>query len=181
MRKTIIFILTAIVVLGAGSWVTSTAYGHTNDNTGLNAATTDDNIFVTPAPLENIPVVEFFGNYIGSVHAGDLFYITANESVLDISANLYITNTDELAKALRYFIVKVGIYVQDASGQYQRVTMIDENVIPDTYITLENGTVNFQLPGMANYKITIESGSYKSFPSTGIDITPQFYMEAEAA
>jgi len=181
MRKTIIFILIAIVVLGAGSWITSTAYGHTNDTTGLNAATTDDNIYVTPAPLEDIPVVEFFGNYIGSVHAGDLFYVTANESQLDISVNLYITNTDELVKSLRYFIVKIGIYVEGANGQWLKVTTIFSVAIPDTYITLENGTVNFMLPGMANYKFTIESGSYKSFPTTGNDITPQFYMEAEAA
>jgi hypothetical protein len=182
MRKTIIFILIAIVVLGAGSWITSTAYGHTNGNTGLNADTTEDDIYVTPAPLEDIPVVEFFGNYIGSMNAGDLFYVTANESQLDISLNLYITNTDELVKALKYFIVKVGIYVEDAAGQWQKVTTINGIAIPDTYITLQNGTVNFLLPGLANYKVTIESGSYKSFPTTpGDDITPQFYMEAEAA
>jgi hypothetical protein len=180
MRKIIIFSLITLIVLTVGSWVTSTAYGHTNDATGLNATVSDSDIYVTPAPQEDAPAIDIFGNYIGGVTAGDLFYVNATESQPDISINLYITNADELVKSFKYLILKVTVYVEDGNGQWQPITSQNGIELPDTYITLENGTATFILPGLANYKVTIESGSYKSFPrSNGGDAIPQFYLEAE--
>ncbi len=180
MRKIIIFSLIAIIILTVGSWVTSTAYGHTNDNTGLNTAVSDGDIYVTPASPEDTPKIDIFGNYIGTVTGGDLFYVSANESQPDIAINLYITNTDELVKSFKYLMLKVAVYVKDANGQWQQITEQNGVTLPDTYITLQNGTANFILSGLANYKVTIETGSYKSYPSTNDGFAiPQFYLEAE--
>jgi hypothetical protein len=180
MRRIFIFTLIALLVLTVGSWITSAVYGQTNETAGLNATTSNDDIRVTPAPLEDTPVINFFGNYIGSVKPGDLFYIDATSSQPDISINLYITNANELTQSLRYFILKVAIYVEDDDGQWQKVTSLNGITLPDTYITLENSPVNFALPGMSHYKITIESGSYKSYPSLNNDeILPSFYITAD--
>ena len=176
MKKVIIIILTSIIVLAAGSWITSTAYGHTNDNTNLNA-TVNGEINVTPAPTEDTPTIDFYGNYLGSVEAGDLFYINAAENQPDFSINLCITNTDVLVKSYRYMILKVTVYVEDSEGQWQQITEQNGIALPATYITLENPQVNFNLIGLANYKVTIESGSYKSLPrTTDNDVAPQFYL-----
>jgi hypothetical protein len=176
MKKVIIITLITIIVLAAGSWITSTAYGHTNDNTILNA-TVNGEINVTPAPAENTPAIDFFGNYIGSVEAGDLFYINAAENQPDFSIDLCITNTDELVKSYRYMILKVTVYIEDNEGQWQEVTSQNSIELPATYITLENPQVTFNLFGLANYKVTIESGSYKSLPrTTDGDVAPQFYL-----
>jgi hypothetical protein len=179
VRRVLIFTLITVLILTIGSWVTSTAYGQVNDATGLNA-TANGEITVTPAPAETQPVLDIFGNYIGGVGAGDLFYVNATSSEPDISVYLYITNTDELAQSFRYLILKVGMYVEDGNGQWQKITSQGGVALPDRYITLENGMVNFTLSGLAHYKITIESGSYKSYPrSNGAEISPQFYLSAD--
>lgn len=180
MRRIIILTLVITLVLTVGSWVTSTAYGYTSDSTGLNATASNGDINVTPAPAEDTPVVNFFGNYLGSVQPGDLFYVDATNSQPNISINLYIANANELVKSLRFFIVKVAVYIEDSEGQWQKVSSLYGVTLPDTYITLDNSLVNFILPGVSHYKITIESGSYKSFPSfNDDDISPSFYLNVD--
>ncbi len=176
MKKAIITTLITIIVLVAAAWITSTAYGQTNGNTTLNA-TVEGEINVTPAPQEDTPYINFFGNYIGSVEAGDLFYINALENQPDFSIDLYITNPDGLVKSYRYMILKVTIYMQDNEGNWQEVTELNGIELPVTYITLDNPRVTFNLSGLANYKVTIKSGSYKSWPrTTDNDVVPQFYL-----
>lgn len=172
MRKTLRFFLTILMLLLAVSWVTSVAYGQTNGD----AKQTD--IHIEPAPPEVSPKADIFGNAIGGVTAGDLFYIDAAGSPLDISLDLYITNPDELIHYLRYLILKVAVYTEVTDGQWQQITSQNGAALSDTYITLQNNPVNFTLPGLARYKITIESGSYHSFPfrSNNGDISPAFYL-----
>jgi hypothetical protein len=178
MKKRIIFVLATVIVLAIGSWITSAAYGNTNDVAGLAGAVSDGEINIEAAPTEAAPAVHFFGNYIGSVEPGDLFYIDVTSSQPDICINLYLTNPAELAKSLRYFILKVAVYVEDGNKQWQLVTSQNGIDMPDTYISLENSPVSFILPGLARYKVTIESGSYKSYPNPkGNEISPQFYLD----
>lgn len=174
MRKTLKFFLLILMLLLAASWVTSIAYGQTRGD----ASQTD--IQVEAAPPEASPKADIFGNAIGGVTAGDLFYVDATGIPLDISLDLYITNPDELIHYLRYLILKVGVYTEDTDGQWQQITSLNGVALPDTYITLQNSPVNFILPGLARYKVTIESGSYHCFPcrhSSG-DISPAFYLTA---
>jgi hypothetical protein len=181
MKKVIIIIMVTVMVLTVASWLTSTAFGHTNDDVALGSTIAEGNITVEAAPLEAAPSVTFFGSAIGGVEPGDLFYVSANNSPLDFTINLYITNADQLIHYLKYLILKVTVYVEDAGGQWLPVTSLDGIALPDTYITLENSRVEFTVTGQANYKVTIESGSYNCLPvrpGSG-DVSPQFYLNAE--
>jgi len=162
------------MLLLAASWIIPAVYGQTNSNTE------QADIKVAAAPPETLPKVDFYGNAIGAVKAGDLFYIDAAGSPLDISLDLYITNPDELIHYLRYLILKVAVYAEDADGQWQLITSQNGTALPDSYLTLQNSPVNFTLPGLAHYKVTIESGSYHSFPfhPNGGEIAPSFYLTA---
>lgn len=181
MRKVVIIILAIVAVMSVGSWLTSTAFGQNNDNAALAGTDANSEIKVEAAPPEAAPAVTFFGNAIGGVDGGDLFYVSANNSPLDISVDLYLTNADELIHYLRYLILKVAVYVEDGEGQWQPITTQDGITLPDTYITLQNSPVNFTLTGQANYKVTIESGSYNCLPARPDreDVSPLFYLEAE--
>ena len=156
------------------SWLTSAVFGQTNSDTG------QTDIQVTAAPPEALPSIDFIGNAIGGVKAGDLFYVDTTDSPLDMSLELYITNPDELIHYLRYLILKVAVYVEDTDGQWQLITSQNGTALPDTYITLQNSPVRFILPGAAYYKVTIESGSYHSFPFRhgNDEIAPSFYLTA---
>jgi hypothetical protein len=178
MKKAIIITLITIITLAAGSWLTSAAFAHTNDNNILNA-TVNGEISVTPAPAEDIPNINFFGNYVGSIEGGDLFYVDAASVEADFSVDLYITNADNLVKSYRFMIFKVTVYMLDAEGQWQEFNMLNA---PDTFITLDNARVTISLAGLANYKVAIESGSYKSFPhAADNDVAPQFYLNTSVA
>jgi hypothetical protein len=172
MKKVLRFLLIIVMLLLAASWVTSVVYGQTNNDVE------QTNIKVEAAPPEASPKVDFYGNAIGGVTAGDLFYIDATSSPLDISLDLYITNPDELIHYLRYLILKVAVYMEDAGGQWQQITSQNSTALPVTYITLQNSPASFTLPGLTRYKITIESGSYHSFPfhPNNGDISPSFYL-----
>ena len=176
MRKILQFIFIIVIIPVVASWLIPTAYGQTNSDTE------QSDIYVEAAPPGAAPSVTFFGNAIGGVTGGDLFYINADSYQPDISMALYITNTNELIHYLRYLILKVVVYVEDIDGQWKPITSQAGAVLPDTYITMRNSPVNFNLPGLARYKITIESGSYYCYPlhhNSG-DITPQFYLNVNS-
>ena len=172
MRKIYRFFLIIVLLLLAASWIIPAAYGQTNSDVE------QQNINIQAASAEASPKVDFYGNAVGGVAAGDLFYIDATGSPLDVSLDLYITNPDELIHHLRYLILKVAVYMEDADGQWQQITSQDGMALPDTYITLQNSSVNFTLPGLTHYKVIIESGSYRSFPfrSNNGDISPAFFL-----
>ncbi len=175
MRKTIIFALIIVVTLLVAPRLTSIAYGQDNGDAEMSG------IIIEAAPPQDAPVVDFFGGAIGGVAAGDLFYINATGSPLDMSVNLYITNPDNLIHSLRYLILKVAIYVEVSEGQWEQITSQGGIELPDTYITLQNSPVNFILPGAARYKVAIESGSYYCLPfrPDNGEIAPQFYLNVE--
>ena len=123
-----------------------------------------------------------YGNAIGGVSApGDLFYIDAADSAIDALVTLHLTNADELIYYYRYLILKVGVYVQDDTGQWEKATTGNGEPFPDTYLTMRNGRVDFCLPGYARYKLTIDGGSFYCFPigSYSGSVSPGFYLTAE--
>ncbi len=175
MKKFLRFTLIVVMLLSAASWLSSAAYGQTNDGPEQSG------IYVEAAPPEAAPSVTLYGQAIGGITPGDLFYIDAIDSQADMSLDLYITNSDELIHYFRYIILKIAVYIEDAEGQWQPVTSQNGTAIPDTYITLENSPVRFIMPGLARYKVTIESGCYHSLPfrANGGAISPAFYLNVE--
>lgn len=119
-----------------------------------------------------------FGKAIGGVTPGDLFYIDNETSMADLPVTLYITNIDELVHYYRYLILNVGVYVQTGTDQWEKVTMINGELLPDTYITMLNGNVSFTLPGYARYKVTIDKGGFYYYGGAAddSDISPTFYL-----
>ena len=173
--KVLRFILIVIMVLFLAPWLVSAVYGQT-----VNAAGESD-IQVEAADPSAAPSAQFFGKAIGSVTAGDLFYIDATDNPQDISVSLYITNADELIHYLRYLILKVAVYFEDKEGQWTKTLLADGSEFRDTYITLQNSPVNLPLPGYARYKITIASGCFYCLSAgyNGSDFTPRFYLDVE--
>ncbi|OGO00578.1 MAG: hypothetical protein A2Y90_01710 [Chloroflexi bacterium RBG_13_52_12] len=177
MRKFLKFIIISIIILPAAAWLTSVAYGQTSADSAL------PDVRIEAAPLSAAPSATFYGNAIGSVTPGDLFYVDSVNSTPDISVNLYITNADQLIHYLRYLTLKVAVYCQNPEGQWERLLLTDGSAYPDTFLTLRNGLVTFNLPGAARYKVAVESGCFYclSFRSNGEEIMPLFYLELDSA
>jgi hypothetical protein len=172
MKKLLKIAIIAILMIIAASWLTTVAYGHNNDALQLNTEN-GQGIQITPAPQEDAPAATFYGNAIGGVTAGDLFYINTANTTPDITINLNLTNTDNLVHTLRYMNLEVGIYREDSPGQWEKVQL------PQTFLTMNNGIVTFDLPGMANYKVTIEGGCFKTHPTANqVTVAPAFFLEA---
>ncbi len=181
MRKLIKIILIAILVTAAASWLTSVAYGHNNDSIRLDGSI-NEGIRVEAAPLEAAPSITCHGGAIGSVIRGDLFYIDSTNITQDINVNLTITNADELIHYFKYMTLKVVVYYEVGEGQWEKALMTDGGAFPDIYLTAHNGHVNFNLPGLAQYKVSIESGCFNCYPAgtSGGSAAPLFYLEAES-
>jgi hypothetical protein len=178
VRKLAKIAIIAILMITAASWLTSVAYGQNNDTLQLNAENGQD-IQITPALPEDAPAATFYGNAIGSVAAGDLFYINAANATPDITVNLYLTNVDQLVHNLRYLNLEVGVFREVSPDQWEKALLPDGSAFPIQYLTMNNGTVTFVLPGTANYKVTIEAGCFKSHPAAGQETAaPAFYLEA---
>ena len=120
------------------------------------------------------PTWTAFGGAIGGVTPGDLFYIDATDNPADIQVTLYITNAQELIGCYRNLILKVGIHAESDTGEWQLVPT-------DTFITMRNGQVSFTLAGLAEYKVTIDSGSFYCFATNanGDNASPSFYLEVD--
>ena len=155
------------------------AYGYAASG----AATGQETPQITVAESSAAPSVSVFGKAISGVKAGDLFYINTANQTSDIKFTLYITNTPELIHNYRYLILKVGVYVKDNSGGWIKALLNDGNPIPDTFITLQNGHVSFDLAANVSYKLTIDSGSVNcnciTTNAEGGSFSPQFYLEVD--
>ena len=146
------------------------AYAHDYNNETVN----QDAVQIEAAEASVQPTWTAFGKAIGGVTPGDLFYVDAGNNAADIQVNLYITNAQELIRCYQNLILRVGIYVESDTGEWE--------IVPtDTFITMRNAQVNFTLPGYAKYKVTIDSGSFYC-TTTNTDsgsLSPQFYLEAD--
>ena len=142
----------------------------------------EETVCIEAAEASTQPTWTVFGKAIGGVTTpGDLFYIDAIDNPADIQVTLYITNAPELIGCYRYLILEVGIHTESDTGEWEKATMGNSEPIPDTFITMRNGQVSFTLPGYAEYKVTIDGGSYYC-TTTDIDsgsISPQFYLEVD--
>jgi hypothetical protein len=171
MKKKLIFLLLATLLLTP--WPVAYAYDNTMPG--------QSQIRIEAAEPTAAPHWKAFGKAIGGVTPGDLFYIDAGSSTTDIMVTLHITNTDELVKYYRYLTLKVGVYVQTDTDQWEKATTGNGELLPDTYITMLNGRASFALPGYAKYKITIDKGCFY-FYGTGTDdssVSPTFYLNVE--
>ncbi len=121
------------------------------------------------------------GKAIGSVTPGDLFHIDAIDNPNDIMVTLYITNANELIGCYTNLILKVGIYAESDAGEWEKASMGNGELVPDTFITMRNSQVRFTLSGLAKYKVTIDGGSfYCAIANTNSgSLSPQFYMEVD--
>ena len=140
-----------------------------------------DTVPIEVAEASARPTWTAFGKAIGGVTPGDLFSIDATDNPADIQINVYITNAQELIYCYGYLILKVGIYVETDGGEWKEASRWDGELIPDTFITLRNGRVSFILPGLAKYKVTIDSGSFRCIrtQADGGSLAPQFYLTVD--
>lgn len=167
MKKKLIFLLLATLLLTP--WPVAYAY----DNTTAGQSP----IQVAAAEAEVAPHWKAFGMAIGSVTPGDLFYIDTGNITTDLLVTLHITNTGELIHYYRYLTLNVGVYTEIGTDQWEKATMGNGELLPDTYITMSNGRVSFTLPGYAKYKITIDKGCFYCYGSTDQSaISPEFYL-----
>lgn len=172
-RKKLIFLALAVLLLTP--WPVAYARNYTDDMAG------QDTVQIEVAEVSTVPRWSAFGKAIGGVTTpGDLFYIDATDHAADIVIILYLTNAQELIHYYRYLILKVGGYVESNTGEWERASTTNGELIPDTFITLRNGQVTFTLPGYAKYKVTIDGGSfYCTNASADGDLSPQFYLTVD--
>jgi len=174
-KKLLRRIFPLIAVLLLAPW--PVAYGFENAEAG------QETIQVTVAEASAAPSATVFGKAIGGVESGDLFYINATDNPADIQVILHITNTEELVHNYRYLILEVGVYAKGSDGEWEKTSGNNSESIPDTFITMRNGQASFTLAGYANYKLTIDGGSYHSHSFTGSaeegSFSPRFYLEVD--
>ena len=168
MKKKLIFPLLAALLLIP--W--PVAYAHDNALAGQAP------IQIEAADPAAVPQWKAYGNAIGGVTPGDLFYINSGNNTADMPVTLHMTNTDELVHNYRYLTLNVGVYVQTGTDQWEKATAGNGELLPDTYITMLNGKVSFTLPGYAKYKITIDKGCFYCYGTdTGESAaSPEFYL-----
>ncbi len=144
------------------------AYAHTyTDEAG------QDTVRIEIAEASAAPTWTAFGKAIGGVTPGDLFYIDATDNPADIQVTLYITNANELIGSYRNLILEVGVYAESDTDEWEKAST-------DTFITMRNGQVSFTLPGLAEYKVTIDGGSFYCFSVNGNGgFSPQFHLEVD--
>jgi hypothetical protein len=127
---------------------------------------------------ETVPNFTAYGRAIGSVPAGDLFYIDTTNDTADKVVILYLTNADGLINHYTFMNLKIGVYV-DSNGEWEPANGSDGELIPETMLSMRNGQVSFLLPGFAKYKVSINGGAYYCTNPNDDDggLSPQLYLE----
>ena len=153
-------------------WPVAYAYDVVNDTAD------QDTIRIEIAEDSVKPSFTAFGKAIGGVPPGDLFYIDATNNTADIVTTIYLNNAQDLIGHYTFLILKVGVYVEN-DGNWEKAYGSNGELISEIVLSMRNGQVSFLLPGYANYKITIDGGSFYCHNASGDDSTlsPQLYLE----
>ena len=167
------FIFPLIAVLLLAPW--PVAYAYDSGKAG------QETVQIKAAEASAAPSGTAFGRAIGGIKSGDLFYVDAIGRPADILVTLHLTNIQELYHCYRYFILKVGVYVEGNAGDWEQASWPGGELIPDTFLTLQNGQVSFSLAGYANYKVTVDEGSFYCLTASadGGNLSPRFYLTVE--
>jgi len=148
-------ILPFLVIFALAPWTLNYAYGAAGD------VPEDNPVQIQVAEDSAMPGWQAYGKAIGGIGTpGDLFYFDVTERGGDITASLCIVNTQQLFHCYRYLTLRVGVYVQNSTGDWERASCMNGEPLPETYLTLRTGQVSFMLPGGAKYKLTIDGGSF---------------------
>ena len=171
MKRAIFFgIIIALALIPCG-----VAFAHNN----VQAA--DASSSIVAADPASVPNIHIFGNARGSISSGDLFIVDNSGATKDGVFRLLLANIDELARNYSYMSFNIGLYVQsNNTTTWEKMTTFTGSSIPQLYITMEGGELSFTLPGLAKYRVTVESGSYHSFsiaPGQKVAI-PQFSLSS---
>ncbi|MCK4858894.1 MAG: hypothetical protein KAT58_13050 [candidate division Zixibacteria bacterium] len=153
-------------------WPVAYAYDVVNDTAD------QDTIRIEIAEDSVKPSFTAFGKAIGGVPPGDLFYIDATNNPADIVTTIYLNNAQDLIGHYTFLILKVGVYVEN-DGNWEKAYGSNGELISEIVLSMRNGQVSFLLPGYANYKVTIDGGSFYCHNASGDDSTlsPQLYLE----
>lgn len=153
-------------------WPVAYAYDVVNDTAE------QDTIRIEIAEDSVKPSFTAFGKAIGGVPPGDLFYIDATNNTADIVTTIYLNNAQDLIGHYTFLILKVGVYVEN-DGNWEKAYGSNGELISEIVLSMRNGQVSFLLPGYANYKVTIDGGSFYCHNASGDDSTlsPQLYLE----
>ncbi len=170
MKRNFIFVLIAAMLLAP--WPVVYAYDGVNADTGTP--------IITPADPALAPQIKPFGNTVGKVSPGDLFRIDTSGMQSDTTYELIIANADELISDYRFLNFKVGILVQNAEGNWEQLTDTCGNALPEIYISMHSGRVDFTLPGGCVYKVVIEKGCfyYYGIKTDTAAAIPVFYISS---
>lgn len=135
-------------------------------------------MIIVAEPSER-PKATVFGQFIGSVVPGNLFYIDATSRSREMTTTLLLTNSSDLVLYYGYWILNVGIYVKTANNQWETATLVNGDPIPDTYLTLRNTQFTLNLSGGAEYKVSISGGNFYCTKHTQSGLAPKFYLAVE--
>ena len=173
-KRFIKWIFPIIALLLLLPWPVAYAYDVVNDTAD------QDTIRIEIAEDSVKPSFTAFGKAIGGVPPGDLFYIDATNNAADIVTTIYLNNAQDLIGHYTFLILKVGVYVEN-DGNWEKAYGSNGELISETVLSMRNGQVSFLLPGYANYKITIDGGSFYCHNASGDDSTlsPQLYLEVD--
>jgi len=171
-KRFIKWIFPIIALLLLLPWPVAYAYDVVNDTAD------QDTIRIEIAEDSVKPSFTAFGKAIGGVPPGDLFYIDATNNTADIVTTIYLNNAQDLIGHYTFLILKVGVYVEN-DGNWEKAYGSNGELISEIVLSMRNGQVSFLLPGYANYKITIDGGSFYCHNASGDDSTlsPQLYLE----
>ena len=163
-----------LAVLLLAPWPVAYAYDFEGDVTG------SDQIYVEIARQEESVTLTAFPNTVGGIADPiDLFYIDTTGSPADAEVTLYLTNAGDLSPHFRYMILQVGIYMQDQDGEWTDLSASGPGAVPEIFLTLMDARATFSLPGLAKYRVAIDSGSYYLTSRAGSEFSPEFYLKID--
>jgi hypothetical protein len=134
-------------------------------------------VTVEPAGDSLSPHLTVYRNAIGSIEGGDLFYIDTTDAAMDVSFILFFTNVDELAATYRMLSLEVGLFAEDAAGDWVPVT--DYGPVSQVlFMSIRSGSVEFTVTGYHRYKVRVTHGCYHALPggAGAPAAVPQFYL-----
>lgn len=169
-------ILPILVILALAPWVVTYTQGAGGD------VPADEPVRIRVAEASAMPSWRTFGKAVGGVDTpGDLFSFDATERTDDITVNLCIVNTRQLSSCYTYLTLQVGVYVQGGAGGWEKASRRNNEPVPEIYLTLRSGQASFTLPGGAEYKVTIDDGSFycSGTGSYGGCLSPRFSLTVD--
>lgn len=115
--------------------------------------------------------------------AGDLAVIDAHAASSALTIKISLSNAGAMAGNYSYLMLPIRVYEHGGNGHWVAARDAEGGALPESYLSLDEGTLSISVPGGQYYAVTVAIGgsvrAFSSLEDASHTLSPRFLVTTE--